>query len=651
MLAEPARPLRPPAPGTMTYAFAPPAWARAQFVEDPVRKPFLEFMEQQIVVFDGAMGTMLYGRGVFLNASFDQVNLTDPDLVRAVHRDYLAAGAHVVETNSFGANRFKLAKFQLEDQLQEINRTAAQLAREAVGEDTYVAGAIGPLGIRIEPWGPTALHEARDAFREQAAALADGGVDLFVLETFADLSEMGQALEAVREAAPELPVIAQMTVGRDGNSLYGTEPEVFAQRIDEWGADVVGVNCSIGPAAMFETLERIASATSKPLSAMPNGGHPKNVEGRLIYLASPDYFAKYAQRFIEIGARVVGGCCGTTVEHVRAIARAVRMDQGAPRIAVVREPARAESLPEPVPMAEKCEFGRKLAAGEFVTSVELTPPRGWHLERILESAARLKEQGFDAINVPDGPRASARMGPLAMSVRLQDQVGIEAVLHYVCRDRNILGMQSDLLGAHALGIRNLLLVTGDPPMLGDYPKATAVFDVDSIGLTNIVARLNSGFDLGHRAIGEPTAFLMGVGANPTAVNLEREHERFYWKVDAGAEYAMTQPVFDVEPLLAFLERTKQFGLPIIAGIWPLQSLRNAEFLHGEVPGVTIPEHTMERLRKAGSKEAEWEVGLQVAMEILAAVQPHVQGVQISAPFNRAEPARRLIEYLRDDLQG
>lgn len=614
-----------------------------------MRKPFLEFLQQQVVVFDGAMGTMLYDRGVFLNASFDQVNLSDPDVVRAVHRDYLDAGAHVLETNSFGANRFKLTKFQLEDQLVEINHTAAQLAREVARDDAYVAGSIGPLGIRIEPWGPTALHEARDAFREQAVALAEGGVDLFVLETFSDLSEMGQALKAVREAAPELPVIAHMTVGRDGNSLYGTEPEVFAQRLDEWGADVVGVNCSVGPAAMFETLERIAAVTAKPLSAMPNGGHPKNIEGRLIYLASPDYFAKYAQRFIEIGARVVGGCCGTTDEHTRAIARAVRMDQGAPRITVVREEPRTETLPEPVPVAEKCAFGAKLAAGEFVTSVELTPPRGWHLERILSTAETLAGQGFDAINVPDGPRASARMGPLAMSVKLQEQVGVEAILHYVCRDRNILGMQSDLLGAHALGIRNLLLVTGDPPMLGDYPKATAVFDVDSIGLTNIVARLNTGFDLGHRSIGEPTGFLIGVGANPTAVNLDREHERFFWKVDAGAEYVMTQPVFDVEPLLAFLERTKQFEIPVIAGLWPLQSLRNADFLNGEVPGVTIPEHTMERLRKAGSKEAEWQVGLEIAMEVLQAIHSHVQGVQISAPFNRAEPAKRLLEYLRGDL--
>jgi len=609
----------------------------------------MEFLEQQVVVFDGAIGTLLYDRGVFINRCFEQLTMTDPDMVQSVHDDYRKAGAHVLETNTFGANRFKLTKHHLEDNLREINRKGAELAREVAGENTYVAGAIGPLGIRLEPWGPTALHEAHDAFAEQAEALLEGGVDLFVLETLSDLSEMGEAIKALKQLAPDIPVIAQMTVNRDGNSLYGTEPEVFGRRMAEWGADVVGANCSIGPAAMFDTLERVAKVTDKPLSAMPNGGLPKNVDGRLIYLSSPDYFAKYAQRFIEAGARVVGGCCGTTPEHIRAIAGAVRMDQGAPRIEIKRELPIADTLPEPIPMANKCPMGAKLAAGEFVASVELTPPRGWRLKRILTKATELKEQGFDAINVPDGPRASARMGPLAMSVRLQEEVGIEAVLHYVCRDRNILGMQSDLLGAHTLGIRNLLLVTGDPPVLGDYPKATAVFDVDSIGLTNIVNRLNTGFDIGHRSIGEPCGFLIGVGANPTAVNLQRELDRFYWKVDAGAEYVITQPVFDVEPLLTFLDRISEYDIPVLAGIWPLQSKRNAEFLNHEVPGVTVPADTMKRMRAAGSKEAEREVGLEVAMEILQQVHTHVQGIQISAPFNRAEPARRLLAYLHEEL--
>jgi len=610
----------------------------------------MEFLEQQVVVFDGAIGTLLYDRGVFINRCFEQMTMTDPDMVQSVHEDYRKAGAHVLETNTFGANRFKLSKHHLEDNLLQINRKGAELAREVAGDNTYVAGAIGPLGIRLEPWGPTALHEAHDAFAEQAEALLEGGVDLFVLETISDLSEMGEAIKALKQLAPDVPVIAQMTVGRDGNSLYGTEPEVFGRRMTEWGADVVGANCSVGPAAMLDTLERVASITDKPLSAMPNGGLPKNVDGRLIYLSSPDYFAKYAQRFIEAGARVVGGCCGTTPEHVRAIAGAVRMDQGAPRIEIKRELPLADTLPEPIPMADKSPMGTKLARGEFVASVELTPPRGWRLKRILSKASELKDQGFDAINVPDGPRASARMGPLAMSVRLQEEVGIEAVLHYVCRDRNILGMQSDLLGAHTLGIRNLLLVTGDPPVLGDYPKATAVFDVDSIGLTNIVTRLNSGFDIGHRSIGEPCGFLIGIGANPTAVNLQRELDRFYWKVDAGAEYVITQPVFDIEPLLTFLDRIGEYDIPVLAGIWPLQSKRNAEFLNHEVPGVTVPDDTMKRMRAAGSKEAEQEVGLEVAMEILQQVHTHVQGIQISAPFNRAEPARRLLSYLHGELE-
>ena len=612
-------------------------------------KPFLEFLAEQVVVFDGAIGTQLYDRGVFLNRCFEQINLTDPEMVRSVHADYLAAGAHALETNTFGANRFKLGRHHLEDQLAEINRVGASLARDAAGDEAYVAGAMGPLGIRLEPWGPTALHEAREAFSEQAEALVAGGVDLFLLETFSDLSEVQQALKAVREVAPDLPVIAQMTVGRDGHSLYGTEPEVFASRLEAWGADVVGVNCSVGPAKMFETLERIATATHLPLSALPNGGLPKHVDGRLIYLSTPDFFAKYSQRFIEVGARVVGGCCGTTPDHIRAVAGAVRMEHQAPRRKPQAVGAVNEKVPEPIPLAERSALAARLDRGDFVALCELTPPRGWRLRRVLEAAEKLKEQGFDAINIPDGPRASARMAPLAMAVRLQERVGIETVLHYVCRDRNLLGMQSDLMGAYALGVRNLLLVTGDPPVVGDYPKATAVFDVDSVGLTNIVARLNTGYDIGHRTIGSPTGFLMGVGANPTAVNLERELERFYWKVDAGAEYAITQPGFDVEPLLEFLEKTKEYGIPILAGVWPLQSLRNAEFLNGEVPGVTVPGPTLERLRAAGSKEAEREVGLEVAMEILEQVASHVQGVQISAPFNRAEPARRLLGFLTEEL--
>ena len=615
-----------------------------------MRAPFLEFLKHHIVVFDGAIGTQLYDRGVFINRCFEQLNLVDPDMVRALHADYLAAGCHVVETNTFGANRFRLEPHHLAEKVGEINRVAASLAREMAGDERYVAGAIGPLGIRIEPWGPTALNEARDAFREQADALVNEGCDLIVLETFTDLNEMGQALKAVREVTLDLPVVAQMTVSRDGTSLFGTEPEVFARRIDEWGADVIGVNCSVGPAPMLDTIERMARVTSKPLSAQPNGGLPKSVDGRVIYLSSTDYFAKFAQRFIEAGARIVGGCCGTSPDHIRSIASTVRMEQGGPRAIVTAALPEVESLPDPVPLADRSKLGAKIAQDGFATMVELTPPRGWRLRRILRSARKLRDQGFDAINVPDSPRASARMGPLAMCVRIQQEVEMESVLHYVCRDRNLLGMQSDLLGAHTLGIRNVLLVTGDPPIIGDYPTATAVFDVDSIGLTNIVSRLNSGMDIGRRSIGEPTSFVIGVGANPTAVNLDREHDRFYWKVDAGAEFAVTQPVFDVEPLLRFLERIKQYNIPVLSGIWPLQSLRNAEFLNNEVPGVTIPEPIMERMRKAGSKETEREVGLQVAMEMLAQVHEHVQGVQISAPFNRAEPARRLLQYVNEELR-
>ena len=598
-------------------------------------------------LFDGAMGTMLYQKGIFINRCYDELNLREPELVKDVHRAYVRAGAELIETNTFGANRFKLAQFGLEERVREINARAAELAREAAGGRALVGGAIGPLGIRIEPYGPTSLDEARAAFREQAEGLAEGGVAFFVLETFSDLMEIHQALLAVREVG-DFPVVAQMTVQETGATAYGTAPEVCAARLDAWGADVIGLNCSVGPHGILTALEAMASATQKKLSAQPNAGLPREVHGRQIYMASPEYFGKYAQRLIRAGAKLIGGCCGTTPEHIRRMADAVHAL--APRRVIVRaampEPEAAPQV-QTTPLAERSNWGRKLAAGELVTSVEIVPPRGTDPAKMLAGVRLLKRAGIDAVNVPDGPRAQMRMGALATSVLVEQKVGIEAVVHYCCRDRNLLGMLSDLLGAHALGLRNLLLITGDPPKMGPYPEATAVFDIDSIGLTNLVRRLNQGLDPGGNAIGEPTSFVIGVGANPAAMDRDYELNRFYWKVEAGAEFAITQPVFDPDQLLAFIEELKTRGIwiPIVAGIWPLVSARNAEFLANEVPGVVVPQEIVERMRRASEKgrDAALEEGILIAREMFEHVRPHVQGIQVSAPFGRIPLALRVFE--------
>jgi len=612
-----------------------------------VRRPFLEYLVDNIVVFDGAMGTELYNRGVFINRCFDEMNLSNPDLVKEVHRGYRKAGVDVLETNTFGANRLKLRSHGLEDRLEEINRAGARLAREVAGEDVYVAGSIGPLGIRIEPWGPTSEDEARETFREQAHSLLMGGVDLFSLETFSDLTELHQAILAVREVS-DRPLVAHVTLEEDGSSLYGTAPEVFTRMLDEWAADVIGVNCSVGPHVMLTAVERMVKVTSRPIAVQPNAGVPRNVEGRHIYLCSPEYMGTYAKRYIQSGAKVVGGCCGTTPEHLRAILKSVRMLRPAQRRVEIFVPSTVTHDVSPVPRAEKSRLSAKVAAGEFVTSVELNPPKGIDTTKVMTGARFLKEHGVDAVNIPDGARASARMGPMFLALMMEREIGIETILHYCCRDRNLLGMQADLLGAWASGLRNILIITGDPPKLGDYPDATAVFDVDAIGLTNMVTRLNHGLDLGGNVIGRPTGYHVGVGANPGAVDLEFELKRFQYKVEAGAEFAITQPVFDVAQLERFLERIERFRIPVIAGIWPLASLRNAEFMNNEVPGVHVPEEIMQRMRDAEAREegASREEGIAVARETLLRVKDLVQGVQVSAPFGKVERALDVISAIR-----
>jgi homocysteine S-methyltransferase len=601
-------------------------------------------------VVDGAMGTMLYSRGVYINRCYDELSLREPELVRDIHRAYLRAGAEVLETNSYGANRVKLTRYGLESEVRAINARAAELARGVAGERACVAGAVGPLGLRIEPYGPTSEAEAFDLFREQVEGLLEGGVDLLVLETFSDLQEIQQAVRAVRSLC-DLPVMAQMVIQEDGHTPLGTDAALFAQRLAELGCDVVGMNCSVGPAAMLDAVDRLVAVTDRPLSAQPNAGLPKEVDGRQIYMASPEYMATYAARLIRKGVRFVGGCCGTTPAHIKEITGAVRMlAPGAVRVSLAApEQESAQPAREPLPLAARSNWGRKLATGQFLTTVEIVPPRGVDPEKMIEGVELLKRAGVDGVNVPDGPRAQSRMGVIATSLLIQQRVGIEPVVHYCCRDRNLLGMLSDLLGAQALGLRNLLLITGDPPKMGPYPDATAVFDIDSIGLTNLVSRLNRGLDPGGSAIGEPTSFVVGVGVNPGAPDLENELRRFYWKVEAGAEYAITQPVFDVRQLFEFLDRIEREGIriPIVAGIWPLVSARNAEFLANEVPGVVVPPEVLERMRRASAlgKEEAVEEGIVVAQEMLAAALPRIQGVQVSAPFGRVPLALRVFDVL------
>ncbi|MBV9343332.1 MAG: bifunctional homocysteine S-methyltransferase/methylenetetrahydrofolate reductase, partial [Acidobacteria bacterium] len=499
---------------------------------------------------DGAMGTLLYSKGIFINRCYDQLNLSEPDLIRGIHQDYLRAGAEMIETNTFGGNSFRLSRYGLSDKVREINLGGARLAKESAKSfDGWVAGSVGPLGIRIEPLGKTSFAETRAAFREQIAALLEGGVDVLILETFGYLEELHQAVLAARELDSKIPVIAQVTVDEEANCLDGSTPEVFAPRLESWGIDVIGCNCSVGPVAMLDAIERVRAATSLPLSAQPNAGVPRSVEGRNIYLCSPEYMASYARKFVSAGVRLVGGCCGTTPEHIRVMKSALRATQA--RSQAGDGQAKSKSVPHAIPalsLAERSRLGAKIARGEFVTMVEIVPPKGTDIHKELEGAKFLKSVGVDAINIPDSPRASARMSNQALSLLLQQQAGIEAILHYTCRDRNVLCIQSDLLGAAAIGIRNLICITGDPPKMGGYPDATAVFDVDAIGLVNIVHNLNRGLDIGGNPIGVGTSFALGVGANPGVLNIEEEIRRFEYKVEAGAEFAVTQPVFDLSLL-------------------------------------------------------------------------------------------------------
>jgi homocysteine S-methyltransferase len=607
---------------------------------------FRERLKKTPVLCDGAMGTLLYSKGIFINRCYDELNLSQPELIRAIHHEYLQSGAEVIETNTFGANAFRLARHGMADKVHDINLAGAKVAREAAKSfDLWVAGSVGPLGVRIEPLGKTSFEEARAAFRDQIAALVEGGVDLLILETFGYVEEIHQAILAARDVNPNIPVVAQVTIDEEGNCLDGSTPETFTPRLEAWGADVIGCNCSVGPVDMLDSIERMRALTSLPLSAQPNAGIPRSVEGRNIYLCSPEYMASYARKFVTAGVRLVGGCCGTTPDHIRVMKSALRVGEARSRAASVQSAAGTLPTATPAaPLEKRSRVGSKIASREFLTMVEIVPPKGTDIHKEIEGARFLKSVGVDAINIPDSPRASARMSNQALSLLIHREVGIEPILHYTCRDRNVLGIQSDLLGAAATGIRNLICITGDPPKMGNYPDATAVFDVDAIGLVNIVHNLNRGRDIGGNPIGLGTEFVIGVGANPGVQNLDEEVRRFEFKVEAGAEYAVTQPVFDLALLEIFLRRIEHCRIPVVAGIWPLVSVRNAEFMKNELR-VSVPDSILDRMAAAKSPEAAREEGIAVAREMLFAVRDMVQGAQISAPLGRYASAVDVLEAL------
>ncbi len=626
------------------------------------------------VLCDGAMGTMLYGCGVFINKSYDELNVTQPDTVRSVHDQYLQAGAEVIETNTFGANARRLNHFGLRDRVRELNlagaaiaRRAAEAHREKQGVEAFVAGAVGSLGS-VEGLAP---EEVRAIFAEQIGALAEGGVDLLLAETMMSVMEAEQAVAAAREVAPALPIVVLATVNEAGRCLDGRSAEDFARAMEAAGASAVGCNCSSGPEAVLEAVSRMREATGLPLVAMPNAGLPRNVEGRHIYLTSPEYMGSFAQKFVRAGASWVGGCCGTTPAHIRSMRGRLRalgaqtlgenaMEQthtqpeagGAGAAAGGQAPGGEASGVEPPPLEERSLVGRKIARGEWVTLVEIVPPRGFDCSRELAGAELLARRGVDAINVPDSPRASARMSALSLCVQIQSKVGTETVLHYTCRDRNLLSIQSDLLGAASIGLKNILCLTGDPPKMGSYPDATAVFDVDAIGLTRITQALNHGLDLGRNPLGgtvESPGFTISVAANPGVPDIDHEVRRFAYKVEAGAEFAITQPVFDMRLLEQFLRRIEGFRIPVIAGIWPLTSLKNALFMRDELK-VSMPAEVLDRMARHTEKEAMLAEGLGIAQEMLAGVRGAVQGVQVSAPFGKYAAAAEVLG-LQDEVMA
>lgn len=605
----------------------------------------IDKMTETPLVFDGAMGTMIYEKGIFINACYDELNLTKPDLIKSIHKEYIDAGCDVILTNTFGADRFKLAKYGISDKQYEINFRGAEIARETAGDDIYVLGSIGAClseesAITIEN-----IDALKESYQIQMQALKDGGADGIILETFDNIEELEIAAQTAKSF--NLPLIASLACRKEKETLSGLNIKEAVKRLDKnKNIDAIGMNCIIGPHAMHSLLEEVINLTSKPFVVQPNAGYPQKVDGRMIYMAAPEYFASYAQSFIRLGARGIGGCCGTSPKHIKEAAKTVKALTGVKKHIKIDKIEAAETIEVKVtPKEEKSLFAKKLFSGRKVLTMEITPPRSVVLDSMLEKVRECKNAGIDAVNIPDGPRASSRISSLAAAIMIEHKIGIETILHYCCRDRNLIGMQSDLLGGFAAGLKNYLIITGDPPKLGDYPDASAVFDIDAVGLIKTVYNLNHGRDIAGNLINPPSAVLIGAGANPCAVNLDKELNHFLNKYNAGAEYAVTQPVFDADTLISFIDKADKKGihLPFIAGIWPLVSLKNALFLKNEVPGVYIPDSIIKKMEKAETKEDGIKYGIETAHEIKEKIYPYVRGFQISAPFGKVDIALEVIK--------
>ncbi len=592
------------------------------------------------------MGTQLHGRGVSFERSFDELNLTEPKIVEEIHRAYIAAGAELIETNTFGANRIKLARHGLDHRVRDINLRAVKLARDAreiSGEPVFIAGSVGPIGQQLEPIGRITVAQATAAFAEQIAGLLEGGADLLVLETFTNLPEILAAVSAAKKTA-DLPIVAQMTFAEDGLTLSAEEPSQVVQALERAGVDVIGVNCGVGPQVALQVLEQMRHQTRLPVSGQPNAGLPARVEGRFFYFATPEYFATFARQAADLGVAYIGGCCGTTPAHIAAMRAALRPLPGPARI---QPPLAATTIPidlNPVEPLPPTLFAQRLTARDFVVSVEIDPPRGLNPSKCIVGAQLVKDAGADAVNIGDSPMARVRMSALSLAVMIQQQVGIDTLIHFTSRDKNLMALQAELIGAHALGIRNVIALTGDPPRIGDYPSATGVWDVDSVGLIKILQRLNDGYDWLGTSIGKPANFTIACAVNPSAEDLDQEIDRFRQKIDAGAHLAMSQPLYDRQTLERFFERTGPLPIPFLLGVLPLQSSRHAEFMHNEVPGIVIPAQLRERMRLAG--ENGIAEGLDQSRELLRETKDLVQGVYLMPSFGRYEVVAELVRWLR-----
>ena len=607
---------------------------------------FRKRLDKGVLVCDGAMGTYLNQKGVSYDQCLDELCLSNPKLVAEIHAEYIEAGAEIIETNTFGGNRFRLATHALDRQTREINLRGAGIAREArdiSGVDVLVAGAVGPLGKPIEPLGKITREQAAEAFLEQAEALLEGGIDLFIIETISNIEEMVIAAEAVKSVC-DLPVVAQLTFTAEGTTYFGTTPAEMVARLLPLDVDVIGTNCSVGPQKALEVVEQLAELGVPYISAQPNAGLPRYYGGRFVYLSSPDYFAEYAKHFVKSGARIVGGCCGTTPQHIAAVARAVKGY-------TVRKPGRkpktvrSDKIETIAPAGGVATPFSDRIKTRFAVSVEIDPPKGTNPAKMIEAAARLKEAGADAVNIADSPMARVRMSCLSLAYLIKSAVDIDIILHFTTRDRNLMGLQSDLIGANALGIQNILALTGDPPSIGDYPQATAVYDVDSIGLIRIISRLNSGLDFAGNSVGKPTAFSIGVAANPTNPDLEAEMTRLRQKLDAGGQYIMTQPLYEIEFLKQFLAKLDRPDIPVMAGVLPLVSYKHAQFLHNEVPGIEIPEIIRDTMDKAGENSAA--TGAEIAWKFIEQAKSLVSGIYLMPSFGRYETSIEIVKRLKN----